>query len=859
MAEKKTNREKLNEITASIERGIKELFESDRYVDYLKTMSRFHSYSARNTILIHMQRPDATAVAGFNAWKNKFQRHVKKGEKGITILAPTPFKKKIEEMKRDPLTNAPILDRDGNAIMEEKEVEIPMFRPVKVFDVSQTEGKPLPQLGSILTGDVQNYEIFMEALHRTSPVPIEIGPINGEMDGFFRPSTQSITIREGMSEVQTISVTIHEITHSLLHNQEQDRASAAAGTEKEFKPKDRNTQEVEAESVAYSVCQYYGIQTGEDSFAYIANWSKNRELPELKASLDTIGKTAHLLISDIDRHFKEICQERGIDLTVQEQEQTLPEAEVQPEPKQAAEQINNIEVPDTLEQFSADLCDYMDRLRQSGTLELPNALKSREQSIADLVAEMQNGYFDGPLNTLMYIAEHSDDAKVDALLGRLDKLEEQAKCPTADEALFVVDDAAFLHIQVSDDCFDYTIYDMMTMRQLDGGQISMPDMDSSSPPDFKGVASLIVQADQNLSGTSLELAPLGMVNVLREAADRAVQEAAAEIEEQYPDPLEKLRDHISAVDDALWDTTLDEYPMPDPAFLPDELEQNYGYMDGDLLPLSKDRAAELLDRDLTIYAIVDGGAAEMVFDQEDLEERPIDAVFGVPKDEWEASEDFRQAVADRMNHQEEREKAFLDHGGDCFALYQLRFEGETMRLLYEPLNIIQIRGLSVDRNNYDLAYTAPLSEGVTLDTLWEKFNTDHPVDYQRPSMSISDIVAIKQDGMLSFHYCDRFGFTEIADFIPPENYLKNAEMAMEDDLGMIDGIINNGPKEGPSVAELEAQVKAGQTISLTDLAAASHREEEAEKKKKSVREKLKTPPEQKKKRTAPKKSAERDR
>ena len=209
MAEKKSNREKLKEITDSIEQGIKELFQSDKYAEYLRTMSRFHSYSARNTILIHMQRPDATAVAGFNAWKNKFQRHVKKGEKGITILAPTPFKKTIEEKKLDPVTKAPVLDQNGNAIMEEKEIEIPMFRPVKVFDVSQTDGKPLPQLSSPLTGDVQNYEIFMEALRRTSPVPIGFKPLEDHLDGFFSSDTQSITLREGMSEVQTICAAVH--------------------------------------------------------------------------------------------------------------------------------------------------------------------------------------------------------------------------------------------------------------------------------------------------------------------------------------------------------------------------------------------------------------------------------------------------------------------------------------------------------------------------------------------------------------------------------------------------------------------------------------------------------------------------
>ena len=220
MAENKpTNRERLQEITAGIEQGIKELFDSEKYMRYLSVMSKFHRYSVNNTMLIYMQKPEATLVAGFNKWKNQFERHVKKGEHGITIIAPTPYKKKIEEMKRDPDTHAPILDADGKAVMEEKEIEIPMFRPVKVFDVSQTDGKPLPELASSLSGTVPHYEAFLEALRRSAPVPIEFEPMAANTDGYFFPDQQRIAIREGMSEVQTVSATVHEIAHSKLHNQ----------------------------------------------------------------------------------------------------------------------------------------------------------------------------------------------------------------------------------------------------------------------------------------------------------------------------------------------------------------------------------------------------------------------------------------------------------------------------------------------------------------------------------------------------------------------------------------------------------------------------------------------------------------
>ena len=314
MAEKQTNKDRMREIVDSIENGIKELFESDKYRKYLATMSRFHRYSVNNTMLIYMQRPDATHVAGFNKWRNQFGRNVLKGEKGIRIIAPTPYKKKVEEIKTDPETNAPVLDADGKAIIEEKEIRIPMFKVVSVFDVSQTAGKPLPQLAADLSGNVQQYEVFMEALRRASPVPMEIKPVARDTDGFFSIKAQSITIRAGMSEVQTVCAAVHEIAHAKLHDYEHMTELADDG-ETILVPgeKSRNTEEVEAESISYAVCQYYGIETGENSFGYIATWSKGKELKELRASLETINKTASELITDIDRHFAEICKERGID------------------------------------------------------------------------------------------------------------------------------------------------------------------------------------------------------------------------------------------------------------------------------------------------------------------------------------------------------------------------------------------------------------------------------------------------------------------------------------------------------------------------------------------------------------------
>jgi len=730
MADKPTNRERLQEITAGIEQGIKELFESEKYMRYLSVMSKFHRYSVNNTMLIYMQKSEATLVAGFNKWKNQFARHVKKGEHGITIIAPTPYKKKIEEMKRDPDTHAPILDADGKAVMEEKEIEIPMFRPVKVFDVSQTDGKPLPELSSSLSGTVPHYEAFLEALRRSAPVPIEFEPMVANTDGYFSPDQQRIAIREGMSEVQTVSATVHEIAHSKLHNQkkiqidndeqyqevelfekpalfsngrisrddlpegvycydlrgsDEDPGSPICVEERvvvnhagsviltaplEFseegrlyftdetglnfnggmltlsqflqeQKKDRRTEEVEAESISYAVCQYFGIQTGENSFGYIATWSKDKELKELRASLETINKTSCELINNIECHYKEICKERGIDLTA----------------KQEPEQGN--------------------------------------------------------------------------------------------------------------------------------------------------------------------------------------QQTAEATATQLPDAQEQ---------------SLDEYPMPDSEVSVSDM-QEYGYFYDGMLPVTRERALELDAAGLTVYVLHEDNTESMVFDTEEIMEHG--GLFGVEHEEWEKSPQFHEKVLERQERQLEREQAFLAHEGCCFAIYQVsRDDPQNVRFM--NLDWLQSHNLAVDRSNYDLIYTAPLNgSGSTmeqLETLYEQSNLKKPVDFHSPSLSVSDIVAIKQDGKVSCHYCDSVGFTEIPGFLP-DNPLKNAEMMLEDDYGMIDGIINNGPKE-PTVAQLEQQARSGQPISLMDLAEAVHREERD--KKKSVMEQLKSQPRTEHKKTAPKKSAERE-
>lgn len=318
MAESKTEKQKVQEITEKLEQGIKELFESEKYKTYLNTMSKFHNYSFNNTMLIAMQKPDATLVAGFKAWQKNFDRHVKKGEKGIRILAPAPYKIKEEQEKLDPVTGEIMLDKNGMPVTEEVEIKIPAFRVVPVFDVLQTDGKELPDIGvNELSGSVEDYEDFMQALTEVSPVPITYEDIDGDAKGYFRTTDHRIAIQEGMSQSQTVKTAIHEVAHAKLHDRERNQDIDAV------LDKDRNTKEVEAESVAYTVCQHFGIDTSDYSFGYIAGWSSDRDMKELKSSLDTIRKTASELITGIEDRLAELQKNRAVE---QEQKQELKES-----------------------------------------------------------------------------------------------------------------------------------------------------------------------------------------------------------------------------------------------------------------------------------------------------------------------------------------------------------------------------------------------------------------------------------------------------------------------------------------------------------------------------------------------------
>ena len=725
------NREQLKEITDRIEAGIRDIFESgdmEKYRNYLRTMSRFHNYSLNNQALIHLQRPDATLVAGYNRWRDKFSRHVLRGEKGITIIAPTPYKKKIEQEKLDPDTRLPILDADGKIVTEEKEIEIPMFRPVKVFDYAQTDGKPLPERVASpvanLTGSVENYEAFMEALRRSSPVPVEVKPLSADVDGYFSPKSQSITLREGMSEVQTVSAAVHEIAHAKLHNYGLQQAA-------ERKAKSRNTEEVEAESISFMVCAYFGIETGANSFGYVATWSKNAELPEFRASLDTISKTANGIITDVEKHFAEVCKERGIEL-----------------PKDTEYEL--VTIPPSRADALAFAAEYAAFLRRD--LNVPD---SADKPTAEAVADRLLAGEDAELRK-----ELEDFVKLADEIG--------------------IDDGSHGLLERFNGLF---------RQEWRAKEEPQPEIETETP----------------------------------------------NVEDELP-PLPELEQG---------------YPMPDTGIGFLEMYQ-YGYTDGNaMLPLAKERAMELFMQDVPVFLLYGDNTEAMVLDAEDISSHT--GVFGVEREEWYA---VRGVVT--LSEQADTEKLFLENPQDAFLIYQIRRGGELDAYRFMNYDYLQSKGVTPERGGYDAIYTGGFMDygnaRTNLDMIYQRFNVDHPADFKGHSLSVSDIVALKQNGVVSCHYVDSIGFRELPNFLKPENYLKNAEMLLEDDYGMIDGIINNGPKQ-PTVADLEAQVKAGFSISLTELAAASHREQ----KKPSVLEKLREKtPEQTKNKTAPKRSAERE-
>ena len=1043
--------ERMKEITDRLETGIQELFESERYKAYLTTMSKFHSYSFNNTLLIAMQ--GGQLVAGYNKWRDDFHRNVKKGEKAIKILAPAPFKAKKEVQKLD-AQGRPVMGMDGKPVTEVQEIQVPAFKIVSVFDVSQTEGEPLPSIGvEELTGSVERYGEFFKALEQTSPVPIGFEDIPGGSHGYYHLTEKRIAIQEGMSELQTLKTAIHEIAHSKLHAIDPE----APAIEQADRP-DSRTREVQAESVAYAVCQHYGLDTSDYSFGYVAGWSSGKDLKELKASLETIRTTAHELITTIDGHLAQLQKERQAQ---QEQPQAAPM-------EQAAEQ------PDPDSVFS----------------KLP---PEQQQEMTDSVKAMLQTLIDADLKSTGEVSQETKEAaQAQGFTIAGDGTLEQAEAPQ--EAAYRLESSDYLYIQTSETGYDYTLYGP-DYKELDGGQLDNPDLSLAEagkeilaiherpagtmepltgdglddfleateqanaipqPQAWNGIdgllngkpfipeaspadraAALIELAEKNAPRLGSEERQLivayaesvgdtdkviGLINRLCEqgyelqkgqmdsfvkseieseiavanAQRQIAQNPAAEpvvtilwsesphLKDGQQMPLHEAEAVFKELDSAR------RHDREQPGYTghwydktkfridftmqgqPDSYEgrQDFGDGDGSLIQhirgyheyYAQDESwknhvlhhegpeaweADKAQRDMLLHefipymelhcnlAAMEQEARRPLRSGETLtpeqtayfnavldyvkECRPLlnQGQYHLPEPPQLA--DFDQSLQDYKKQIEaelEQEAAAAgltveeyvasDYEAPAqpnFSIYQVPSGPEGRDFRYRSYEDLQADGLSVDRKNYQLVYTAPLDKDTTLDEIYRRFNIEHPADYKGHSLSTGDIVVFRQDGKQTAYYVDegadyrqvpeffaqpekqltpdecmtgeqiqtprgRFYLTdrsreqmEAAGYgfhhqsedgrylimangtrafaIPaqPESHIKTAEMSTEQNYNMIDGMMNNAP----SMEELEARAKAGEQISLLDVAEAAKAEAKKPKQTRKTTQKQKKP------------------
>lgn len=1043
--------ERMKEITDRLETGIQELFESERYKAYLTTMSKFHSYSFNNTLLIAMQ--GGQLVAGYNKWRDDFHRNVRKGEKAIKILAPAPFKAKKEVQKLD-AQGRPVMGKDGKPVTEVKEIQVPAFKIVSVFDVSQTEGEPLPSIGvEELTGGVERYGEFFKALDQTSPVPIGFEDIPGGSHGYYHLTEKRIAIQEGMSELQTLKTAIHEIAHSKLHAIDPE----APAIEQADRP-DSRTREVQAESVAYAVCQHYGLDTSDYSFGYVAGWSSGKDLKELKASLETIRATAHELITTIDGHLAQLQKERQAQ---QEQPQAAPL-------EQAAEQ------PDPDSVFS----------------KLP---PEQQQEMTASVKAMLQTLIDADLKSTGEVSQGTKEAaQAQGFTIAGDGTLEQAEAPQ--EAAYRLKNGDYLYIQTSETGYDYTLYGP-DYKELDGGQLDNPGLSLAEagkeilaihelpagamepltgdrmddfleateqanaipqPQAWNGIdgllngkpfmpeaspadraAALIELAEKNAPRLGSEERQLivayaeavgdndkviGLINRLCEqgyelqkgqmdsfvkseieskiavanAQRQIAQNPAAEpvvtilwsesphLKDGQQMPLHEAEAVFKELDSASrhereqtgyighwYDKTKFriDFTMQGQ---PDSYEgrQDFGDGDGSLIQhirgyheyYAQDESwknhvlhhegpeaweADKAQRDMLLHefvpymelhcnlAAMEQEARRPLRSGETLtpeqtayfnavldyvkECRPLlnQGQYHLPEPPQLA--DFDQSLQDYKKQIEaelEQEAAAAgltveeyvasDYEAPAqpnFSIYQVPPGPEGRDFRYRSYEDLQADGLSVDRKNYQLVYTAPLDKDTTLDEIYRRFNIEHPSDYKGHSLSTGDIVVFRQDGKQTAYYVDegadyrqvpeffaqpekqltpdecmtgeqiqtprgRFYLTdrsreqmEAAGYgfhhqsedgrylimangtrafaIPaqPESHIKTAEMSTEQNYNMIDGMMNNAP----SMEELEARAKAGEQISLLDVAEAAKAEAKKPKQTQKTTQKQKKP------------------
>ena len=788
MAESKTEKQKVQEITEKLEQGIKELFESEKYKTYLNTMSKFHNYSFNNTMLIAMQKPDATLVAGYKAWQKNFDRHVKKGEKGIRILAPAPYKIKEERDKIDPVTQELLLDKDGNPQKEEVEITIPAFRAVSVFDVAQTDGKPIPELAAKeLLSDVEGYQDMIRAVEAISPVPIELEEIAGDSKGYYDREAKRIAVQENMSEGQTLKTMIHEVAHSKLHSKEVEQD--------EQMKKDRNTKEVEAESIAYTVCQHFGVDTSDYSFGYIAGWSSGRDTKELRASMDTIRRTASELITGIEEQLQELQRNREVS-----QEQT----------KESILLIQNTDLSEfsLLDVYGMDRPELMQALSEmtdDDKLSIQAYLESRGAWTTEIGNQDSREYGEYHLD-VRYNTDTDELIDMKERKAVYDKAMEPINADDVVVKFASIFESEWEVLKITNmlrDDVRKMLKDMASLdeKEWDGNYLSYMEKQGAE-------ITLLASSSKELNGNMPDFwdYEYDFDAGLTDAEELSVMQQAEHIinrlEHGQPafsddernlivnyayklgdmEKTRELAEHIYAqeVDGnqdvalAMIDAQAEIDALPDSMVSISEM-QEYGYTWNEMLPLTQERALELFDGDLPVYLLHTDGSESTVADRKQILEH--DGMCGIEKGDWQNERKLRMMQEELSESDSNREAQLLYGNTDKYGIFQLKDDPELDKFRFEGTESLKRMGITKDNfdavlpENYKLVYMGELAElqgqtqSETLEAIYTKFNIDHPADYKAHSLSVSDIVVLHENGENTAHFVDSFGFTELPKFM----------------------------------------------------------------------------------------------
>lgn len=830
MADKNTvymsEKQKVKEITDKLEAGLKELFESEKYKSYLSTMSKFHNYSFNNTLLIAMQKPEATLVAGYQAWQKNFERHVNKGEKAIRILAPAPYKIKEERDKLDPVTGEMMFDENGMPQKEETEVTIPAFRAVSVFDVSQTDGKPIPELEvNELLSTVEGYEDFVQALMNISPVPIAFEDIPGDSKGYFSTAEKRIAVQENMSESQTLKTMVHEVAHSMLHDKEVNQSM-------DIPVKDRNTKEVEAESVAFTVCQHFGIDTSDYSFGYIAGWSSGRNMKELKSSLDTIRKTASELITGIEGTMQELQLNR-------EMEQEHGKESILLVHNEDFSEYNLVSVRGM---DSAELISALSTMNEEDKSNISSYLESKgawTTELADEQTEEAEEYhidvrYNMDTDELIDVKERVEQP-IDTNLSVMGQAEQLINQLEAEKNIFTSEERNLI---VN---YAYKLDDMNKTRELAEKlayreqyvqqDVALTIIDAKAEIDALPDPMIGLSEMREYGYQWNEMLPLTQEKALELFEhDLHVYLLHTDGTESLAESRERIEEHegIFGVEKETWNKALKQQTKIT-LILMDEQEREYTYpypvVAVDIEEMGGDRTAVFK----TSEPISDTDVAEIhnAFYGTDLEFE-IEKELGIT---WVESINYEDGSV--ITPEMARKEQLLYASTDKYGIYQLKPNLELDSLRFEGTESLKRMGITKDNfdaikpENYTLLYVGELSElqketqGATLEAIFEKFNLDHTEDFRGHSLSVSDIVVLHQNGQNTAHFVDSFGYTEIPDFLREQTPEKEE---MRDTSGHnvqktepeIDGdeIIDLGDETEQVLAEMKKTLESEQETEL---------------------------------------------